>query len=136
MYPRMNTDKHGSDNRIFPFKQETFQIIGCAMEVHNSLGHGFLEKIYEKGLIAEFEDSDIPFKQQAQYQVTYKGRNLGTYIPDLIVFDKILVELKALNQIGGQEKSQILNYLKVTNFKVGLILNFGKSKLEWERMVL
>jgi GxxExxY protein len=118
------------------FKDEVFQIVGCAMEVLNTLGHGLLEKPYENALVVEFGLRGIPYKQQPRFDVVYKGVRVGDYIPDLIVFDKIVVDAKTIDRITDAERGQILNYLKITQLKVGLILNFKKPKLEWERLVL
>ena len=118
------------------FKEEVFQIVGCAMEVLNTLGHGLLEKPYENALAVEFGLRGIPFQQQPRYDVTYKGVKVGDYIPDLIVFGKIVVDSKTIDRITNVERGQILNYLKITQLRVGLILNFKRPKLEWERMIL
>ena len=131
----MDTDRHGFQGTLL-FKEETRQIIGCAMSVLNELGHGFLEKPYENALIVEFGIKKIPCKQQPRYEIVYKNVNVGGYIPDLIAFDKVIVDLKAIERINDRERSQMLNYLKVTGLKIGLILNFSKPKLEWERIIL
>jgi len=117
-------------------KEEVFQIIGCAMEVLNTLGHGLLEKPYENALVVEFSLKDIPCKQQPRFDVIYKGAKVGDYIPDLIAFGKIVVDAKTIDRITNVERGQILNYLKITQLHVGLILNFKHPKLEWERLVL
>ncbi len=127
----MDTDTHG-----FLYKEETHQIIGCAMEVLNTIGHGLLEKPYENALCVEFGLLKIPFKQQPRFNVIYKNVKVGEYIPDLIVFDKIVVDTKTINKITNHEKGQILNYLKITGLRVGLILNFKYAKLQWERVIL
>jgi GxxExxY protein len=127
----MNTNEHK-----LLLKEEMFQIVGCAMEVLNTLGHGLLEKPYENALVVEFGLRGIPYIQQPRFDVIYKGVKVGDYIPDLIVFDKIVVDAKTIDRITDIERGQILNYLKITHLKVGLILNFKKSKLEWERLVL
>jgi len=127
----MDTDKH----RLL-FKDETHQIIGCAMEVINTLGHGLLEKPYENALVVEFGLQNIPFHQQPRFDVTYKSVKVGEYIPDLIVFDRIVVDTKVIEKITNHEKGQILNYLKITGYRVGLILNFKYTKLQWERLAL
>ena len=131
----MDTDKHGSGSHLI-FKDETHQIIGCAMAVLNELGHGFLEKPYENAFSHELGVRNIPFKQQPRYGVVYKNVKVGEYIPDLVVFDRVIVDLKTIERITGREISQMLNYLKVTGLQIGLILNFSKPKLEWERVVL
>jgi len=106
------------------------------MVVLNTLGHGFLEKPYEKALVRELGIRNIPYKQQARFDVVYKDAVVGEYIPDLVVHDKIIVEMKTIEFITEKNRSQILNYLKATGLKVGLVLNFGNAKLEWERFVL
>ena len=127
----MDTDKH----RFF-FKQETHEIIGCAMEVLNTLEHGLLEKLYENALAVEFGLKNIPFRKQPRFDVLYKTVKVGEYIPDLIVFDQIVVDTKTIEQITDHEKGQILNYLKITQLHIGLILNFKYSKLQWLRIAL
>ena len=127
----MNTDRHG-----FLYKEETHRIIGCAFEVLNTLGHGLLEKPYENALVVEFQQQQIPYNQQPRFPVIYKTVNVGEYIPDLIVFDKIIVDTKVIDKIGNNEKAQIINYLKITGLRVGLLLNFKHAKLEWERIIL
>ena len=127
----MDTDTHG-----FLFKEQTHQIIGCAMEVLNTLGHGLLEKPYENALRVEFSLRKIPFNQQPRFDVTYKSVKIGEYVPDLIVFDQIVVDTKTIDRITNHEKGLILNYLKITGLRVGLLLNFKYAKLQWERIVL
>lgn len=127
----MNTDKHG-----LPAEKETGEILGCAMEVINELGHGFIEKPYENSLVVEFGRRNIPFRQQSRYDILYKGVSVGTYIPDLIVFDAVVVDTKVIDHITDHEIGQMLNYLKLTGLKVGLIINFKRAKLEWKRIVL
>ena len=117
-------------------KEEVFQVVGCAFEVLNTLGHGLLEKPYENALVVELGLKQIPFQQQSRFPVIYKTVQVGEYIPDLIVFDQIVVDTKAIERIGNNEKAQILNYLKITGLRVGLLLNFKHAKLEWERIVL
>ena len=117
-------------------KDEVFQIVGCAMEVLNTLGHGLLEKPYENALVVEFGLRNIRFQQQPRFEVIYKSVKVGEYIPDLIVFDQIVVDTKTIEKITDVERGQILNYLKITGMKVGVILNFKRAKLEWERIVL
>jgi GxxExxY protein len=116
-------------------KDETHQIIGCSMEVINEVGHGFHEKIYENALVVEFQFRNIPFIQQPEYQVTYKQTTVGTYIPDLICFDSVVVDTKTIERIGDHEIGKMLNYLKVTGLRVGLLINFKNAKLEWKRVV-
>lgn len=127
----MDTNKHE-----LLLKDDVFKIVGCAMEVLNTLGHGLLEKPYENALVVEFGLKDIPFQQQPRFDVIYKAVKVGEYIPDLIVFDQIVVDTKTIEKITDVERGQILNYLKITGLRVGVILNFKHAKLEWERIVL
>jgi len=115
---------------------ETRQIIGSAMEVLNALGHGLLEKPYENALVVEFGLRGISCRQQARFDVIYKGVKVGDYIPDLIAFDQIVVDAKTIDRITNQEIGQIINYLRITGLPVGLILNFKQPRLEWKRIVL
>lgn len=98
----MDTDKHGSGRELI-FKDETRRIIGCAMSVLNDLGHGFLEKVYENALTVEFRHQDIPFLQQPRYEVAYKKAVVGEYVPDLVVFGKVIVELKTIERLTARE---------------------------------
>jgi GxxExxY protein len=133
--PQMNANERRYEGE-FLFKDETYQVIGCALEIINTIGSGFFEKIYENALVTEFDLKKIPYSQQSRYPVLYKGKTLGEYVPDLVVFGGIIVEIKTIDKITSQERGQVLNYLKVTGFKVGLVLNFKNSKLEWERIAL
>ena len=117
-------------------KDEVFQIVGCAIEVLNTFGHGLVEKPYENALVVEFGLRKIPFRQQPSFDVLYKGRQVGLFVPDLIAFDTIVVDTKVLDRITDHEKGLMLNYLRITNSRVGVILNFKRPKLEWERIVL
>ena len=117
-------------------QQEVYEIVGSAMEVINTLGHGLNEKPYENALRVEFNERNIPYRQQTPYDVVYKGERVGQYIPDLIAYDSVIVEVKTVERITDVERGQVLNYLRVTGLKVGVILNFAKSRLEWERLVL
>ncbi len=127
----MDTNKHE-----LLFKDEVYQVVGCAMEVLNALGHGLLEKPYENALVIEFGLQGIPFQQQPRFEVVYKSVRVGEYIPDLIVFGQIVVDTKTIERITDLERGQMLNYLKITGLRIGLILNFKKPKLEWKRIVL
>ena len=117
-------------------KEEVFQIVGSAIEVLNALGHGLLEKPYENALAVEFGLRKIPFQQQAVFDVLYKGHNVGLFIPDLIAFDTVVVDTKVIDRITDHERGLMLNYLRITKLRVGVILNFKHAKLEWERIVL
>jgi GxxExxY protein len=117
-------------------KHEVFQIAGCAMEVLNELGNGLHEKPYEKAMVVEMGLRGISCKQQPHYDVLYKHEKVGEYAPDLIAFDQVIVETKVIDKITNHERGQVLNYLKITGLRVGVILNFNHAKLEWERLVL
>ncbi|HWX21793.1 MAG TPA: GxxExxY protein [Candidatus Binatia bacterium] len=118
------------------FKDEVFQIVGSAMNVLNELGHGFHEKPYENALVVEFRLRNIPFTQQPSYEILYKGYKVGLFTPDLIAFNAVVLDAKVIEQITDVERGQMLNYLKITRLRVGVILNFKHPRLEWERIVL
>ncbi len=117
-------------------EDQTREIIGCAMEVMNVLGHGFLEKVYENALCVEMRLRGITYRQQPRYDVLYKNELVGEYVPDLIVSDSVVVDAKTIDNITDHEVGQVLNYLKIAGFRVGLILNFKHAKLQWKRVVL
>ena len=124
-----------NENRLL-FKEEVFQIVGSAIEVLNTLGHGIVEKPYENALAVEFRLRGIPFRQQPAFNVLYKGENVGLFIPDLIAFEAVVVDTKVIDRITDHERGLMLNYLRLTSLRVGVILNFKHRKLEWERIVL
>jgi GxxExxY protein len=117
-------------------KQEVFQIVSCAIEVLNTLGNGLVEKPYENALVVEFGLRGIPFRQQPSFDVLYKSHKIGLFVPDLIAFDSVVVDTKVIDRIADHERGLMLNYLRITNLRVGVILNFKRAKLEWERIVL
>ena len=125
-----------TNNEKLLSRDEVFQIVGCAIEVLNTLGHGIVEKPYENALVVEFSLRKIPFRQQPVFDVLYKGEKVGLFVPDLIVFDSVVVETKVIDRITDHEQGLMLNYLRITNQRVGVILNFKHRKLEWERIVL
>ena len=119
------------------YKDEVFAIIGAAIEVHRQLGPGFLEPVYQEAMEIEVSVRSIPFVAQQRIQIRYKERLLSKeYVADMVCYDKILVEFKALDCLTGREEAQVINYLKATRFKVGVLINFGShGKLEWKRLV-
>jgi GxxExxY protein len=128
----MNTDKHGFN---LPEGELTHAIIGAAFEVMNTLGHGLHEKPYENALGVEFGLRELPFEQQRGFAVYYKSVKVGEFIPDLMVGGSVMIDAKVIDRISDSERGQMLNYLRITKFMVGLIINFKHPKLEWERIV-
>jgi len=126
----MNTDKEEP-----LYKVESQEIVGSAMEVLNEVGHGFHEKPYENALVIEFRLRGIPCVQQRQFDIHYKGEKVGDYIPDLIAYEKIVVDTKVTEKITDREIGQMMNYLKITGLRLGYVLNFKHAKLEWKRVV-
>jgi GxxExxY protein len=123
-------------NQVQQRDPQTYAIIGAAMEIHKTLGHGFLEAVYQEAATIEFPLREIPFEREVQLPVTYKGIVLSThYRADFICFKEIIVEFKAQSQLTGADEAQLLNYLKATGFHRGLLINFGAPSLEYKRMV-
>jgi GxxExxY protein len=120
------------------YKEEVYAIIGAAMEVYNHLGHGFLEAVYQETLAMEMKGGDIPFTQQQELQIFYKNQLLRQkYLADFVAYEKIIIEIKAIKQLGPNEEAQLLNYLKATGLRLGLLVNFGHpGRLEWKRMIV
>ena len=129
----MDTNEHESK---LLHKELVYAIVGCAIEVLNELGHGLNEKPYENALTVEFGLKGIAFEQQARFDVTYKGHLVGEYVPDLIAAKAVVVDTKVIDRITDIERGQMINYLRITRLRVGVILNFKHPKLEWERLVL
>jgi GxxExxY protein len=123
-----------SDDR-FPHAALTKGIIGAAFEVHHVLGCGFLEKVYEAALTRELRGRGHRVINQAEMEVTYKGESVGVYYADLLVDDAVVCEVKALDKLAPAHEAQLLNYLKATGTKVGLLLNFGPQGVQVKRMV-
>ncbi len=129
----MNTNEHKSDG---PHAALTYEIVGCAMEVLNELGHGLHEKPYENALVVEFGLRKLAVSQQRRFDVFYKTVPVGEFVPDLIVDDAVIVDTKVIEKVGDIERGKMINYLRITKHRVGLIVNFKRPKLEWERVVL
>ncbi len=124
-------------NEKWLYKDLTQEIIGAAMEVHRGLGSGFLEYVYEEALCYELNLRDISFERQKELDIYYKDLLIPRkYKPDLIVANKVIVEIKATSGLTEVEEAQLLNYLKATRIRVGLLLNFGKKSLEVKRRIL
>jgi GxxExxY protein len=120
------------------FQEETYAVLGAAIEVHKELGSGFLEGVYQDAMELELADRKVDFEPRKELAVCYKGKPLRkAYEADLVCFGKIIAELKALDRLSGKEEAQILNYLKASGLKVGLLINFGShGRLEWRRLIL
>ena len=122
--------------KIF-YKEESFQIIGKCMEVHNQLGAGFLEIVYKDALELEFRKANIPYEREKMYEINYKGVILPhKFYADFVVYDKIILEIKGVSGISDEFIAQALNYLKVSSNKLALVVNFGELKLNYKRVVL
>lgn len=129
----MNKITEGDD---YPERDLTGKILECAFAVHNTLGAGFLEKVYANALGIELRSHNIPFKAEAASKVEYRGSVVGDYIADIIADQRVLVELKACAALDSVHVAQVLNYLRASGVRVGLLLNFGRPKLEYRRLVL
>jgi GxxExxY protein len=127
----MHTNKNSIVHRDL-----SYQIIGLAMEVHGKLGFGFLEKVYENAMMVLFRRENILAVQQAPIQVHFERQVIGSYIADILVDEKIILELKCVEMITNAHRAQALNYLKATQKRLAIILNFAKKRLEYERLVL
>lgn len=117
---------------IYP--ELSYKIVGFAMDVHNSLGYGFLEKVYENSMMVLLRRAGIKAQQQAPIKVFFEGETVGDYIADILVEDIIILELKSVEKISNAHKAQALNYLKATGLRLAILLNFGKECLEYERL--
>ena len=131
-YPQitqMNADLRGRDS-------QTYAIIGAAMAVHGELGHGFLEAVYQAALEKEFQKRDIRYEREKRLPVHYGGEVIAEYQADFLCFGEVIVELKALQKISGNEEAQVINYLKASGLHRGLLINFGTGSLQYKRLVL
>ncbi|MEI6055185.1 MAG: GxxExxY protein, partial [Lentisphaerota bacterium] len=118
-------------------KEESFEIIGACMNVHKELGFGFFEEVYQQALEHEFKLNYIHYEREIHLRIKYRDIYLDKqYIADFICYDKIIVELKAVSSLTGEHYAQVINYLKATGYKLGLLVNFGTKSLEYKRLVL
>jgi len=118
------------------YAKEAFEIIGAAMEVHRILGHGFLESVYQESLAIELKNRNVPFEREKLLTINYKGQELQQYYKaDFVCYNEIIVELKALSELSSDHDAQVLNYLKATGFRLGLLVNFGTASLQYKRLV-
>ena len=123
-------------NKEIIYKDLSYQVVGLAMDVHNELGGGFLEKVYENAMVVQFKHKDISAEQQKPVPVYFKAEVVGEYFADIVVENKILLELKVADVITDMHRAQAFHYLKATSYRLALILNFGKRKLTYERIVI
>jgi len=114
----------------------SYEVIGACMRVHNELGPGLREKPYENALAVELEEQGIDFSQQPVFPICYHGKVVGECIPDFSVCREMLLDAKSVDAIGDNERAQMLNYLRITRYKLGLVVNFRNARLEWDRLVL
>lgn len=123
---------------MITYKEESYKIIGAAMDVYNQLGHGFLEAVYQEALEKEFILRGIPYEREKELKIGYKGEYLKqTYKSDFWCYDKIIVELKAVSSLDDSHRAQVYNYIRATKSQLGLLINFGDANgLDWERKVL
>lgn len=112
----------------------TEKIIGCAFQVQNELGAGFLESVYEKAMVVALAQAGVPVQSQSPINVYFRGVTVGSFYADLLVGERVIVELKTVSQISEQHRAQVINYLNATGFPVGLIINFGNPKLQYRRL--
>lgn len=118
------------------YKDEAYIIIGLCMEVHNQLGHGFSEIVYKDALELEFKENEISYEREKEYLVNYKGKLLKhKFYADFVVFDKIILEIKCVKEFADEHLSQSINYLKVSENRLTLLINFSKNKLEYKRIL-
>ena len=121
---------------MFLYQEESYKIRGAIFAVHCELGCGFLERVYQDALEYEFKERGIPYEREKNIQIMYKGKPLGEpYRADFVCYDKIIVELKALSELEGAHRAQVINYLKATKLKLGLLVNFGEMSAKIERLL-
>ena len=127
----MDTDAHGLQDSDL-----TETVIGCAFEISKVLGAGFLEKVYERALILELTLRGVSAKAQVSFPVCYKGQYVGEYLADLVVEEKLIVELKCVDRFASEHLAQCINYLKASRLRVALLINFQRPRVEWKRVIL
>ena len=125
------------DDSVLFLKEESYAIVGAAMKLHAELGCGFLEAVYQEGMEIAFRKFGIPAEAQEELRIPLWGETLKkTYVADFVAYGKIIVEIKALKALGATEEAQVLNYLKASGYRLGILINFGTPRLEFKRIVL
>jgi GxxExxY protein len=132
----MNTDSHPISSSILLEGALTEKILGASFRVMDTLGAGFLEKVYENALTVELRKSGPPVEIQKAYSVRYEGTPVGEYLADLVVSGKVIVECKAVTTLDPVHEAQLMNYLKASGLHVGLLINFGRPKMQYRRLVV
>jgi GxxExxY protein len=122
-------------NTQYPDSELTGKIIGCAFEVHKVLGNGFQEVIYQRALSKEFDIQGLPYQREKEIPIYYKGIDIGTRRVDFFVYDKIMVEIKAINELENVHQAQVINYLEAYQIEIGLLINFGSPSLQFKRVM-
>ena len=122
-----------SKDNNFPYKALTEKIIGASIEVSNELGIGFLESVYEKALVIALREKNLKIIKQSPLEVRFRNQNVGIFYADLLVENSVIIELKAVSVLLPEHEAQLINYLKASGIHIGLLINFGKPKLEWKR---
>ncbi|MGZ2371024.1 GxxExxY protein [Ancylomarina sp. YFZ004] len=126
-----------NNSEEYIYKNECYEIIGCCMSVHSELGAGFLEVIYQEALEFEFNREAHPFEREVGIDVSYRGEKLNKkYFADFICYGEIIIELKAVKTLDDSHYAQLLNYLKATDKKIGLLINFGSKSLQYKRVII
>lgn len=125
-----------TNNKDIVHKELSYKVVGLAMEVHSKLGFGFLEKVYENALMVLFEKHEIPAQQQVPLRIYFEGKPVGEYYADILVDSKIILELKAADRILDVHRAQVLNYLRATRLRLGMIFNFAKKSFEYDKVCL
>ena len=132
----MNTDLSPNSPSILIEGELTDKILGACFKVMNSLGAGFLEKVYENALIVELCKSGLSIVSQKPFPIRYEGTLVGEYQADVVVSGKVIVECKAVTALDAVHEAQLMNYLKASGLRVGLLVNFGRPKLQYRRLIV